>query len=309
MKDERGFALVITLLITALLVALSVEFVDEVFVDTSARQNFTDGQQASIMAGSGVDLAIKGLQLSLTGRSYNSLADPWAQPFKEEDETGSLLVTIEDESGKLNLNQIFGPNGNTISQTNYYIADRLLKKLGLSSSDLLDALADWVDNLNVPPHAAGAKNAYYNALKPPYDVKSGALETIEELRLIKGFDAKAMQLLRPYVTVYSDTSNPGAININTAPKEIIAVLDAKMTDSLTNQVLDYRKTTPFQLKTDLGKVPGMDNQISVSLSTSTTAMGTVYRIVSQATVKETTRIVEAVVQTNGQPPILYWREY
>jgi hypothetical protein len=31
-----------------------------------------------------------------------------------------------------------------------------------------------------------------------------------------------------------------------------------MTDSLTQQVLDYRKTTPFQHYTDLAKVPGME---------------------------------------------------
>ncbi len=65
MKGERGFALVITLLITALLVALTAEFVNEVFVDTSARQNFTDGQQASLLAGSGITGAIKLLQFGL----------------------------------------------------------------------------------------------------------------------------------------------------------------------------------------------------------------------------------------------------
>src|SRR6266567_5541086 len=69
LKDQRGFALVITLLITALLVALSAEFADEVFVDTSARQNFTDGQQASIMAESGITACVKGLQFFQSGHS------------------------------------------------------------------------------------------------------------------------------------------------------------------------------------------------------------------------------------------------
>ena len=68
MKSDKGFALVITLLITALLVALSVEFVDEVFVDTSARQNFVDGQQASLLAASGMEAATKLLQY---GQSLN----------------------------------------------------------------------------------------------------------------------------------------------------------------------------------------------------------------------------------------------
>lgn len=306
MKDQRGFALVITLLITALLVALSAEFVDEVFVDSSARQNFTGGQQASIMAESGITVCVKGLQtIQALHPSYSSLADldQLAKLLSIQDERGTLLVTVEDESGKLNLNQIFGPNGNVLYQQNHDIAARLFKKLGLSP-DLLDPLADWVDDVGVPPHPAGAKSPYYNTLKPPYDVKGGRLDTVEELALVKGFAAGTVQRLRPYVTIYSDV--PGLININTAPKEIITALDDRMTDSLTARVLDYRKTTPFQSPADLAKVAGMET-IATGLSTSTTTQGTVFRIVSQATVGETTRVIEAVVNSGGQ--VLYWREY
>lgn len=301
MKDERGFALVITLIITALLVALCVEFADEVFVDTSARANFVAAQQASLLAESGVNGGFKLLQLTLARQSYSSLLDPWARPLVIDDENGHLSVIIEDESGKLNFNQIFGPTGKPVFQVNYDIATRLLKKLGLSP-DLLDALADWVD-ADDDPHPAGAESSYYATLKPPYKAKNAGLDTMGELALVKGFNGALVQQLRPYITIYSGMA--GTININTAPKEIIAALDG-MTDSLTQQVLDYRKTTPFQYPADLAKVPGMDT-IALGLSTSTTTKGTVYRIVSQATVGETTRIIEAVVRIDGI--VLYWREY
>ncbi|HEX8961008.1 MAG TPA: type II secretion system minor pseudopilin GspK [Geobacteraceae bacterium] len=305
-KDQRGFALVITLLVTALLVALSAEFVDEVFVDTSARQSFTDGQQASIMAKSGVTACIKGLQ-TVQGfhPAYTSLADlaQLAKMLNVQDEKGTLQVIVEDESGKLNVNQIFGTNGNVLYQRNYDIAARLFKKFGLST-DLLNALDDWVDDAGVAPHPGGAKSPYYKALKPPYDVKSGKLDTVEELALVKGFSTGTVQQLRPYVTIYTDM--PGLININTAPKEIIAALDDRMTDSLTTQMLDYRKTTPFQAAADLAKVAGMET-IATGLSTSTTTTGAVFRIVSQAMVGETVRIVEAVVNNGGH--VYYWREY
>lgn len=306
MKDQRGFALVITLLVTALLVALSAEFVDEVFVGTSARQNFIDGQQASIMARSGVTACVKGLQtIQNLHPKYSSLADltQLAKLLSVADERGTLQVTIEDESGKVNLNQIFGPNGVVANQQNHDIAARLFKKLGLSP-DLLDPLDDWVDDSGIAPHPAGAKSPYYNTLKPPYNVKSGKLDTVEELALVKGFDAGTVQRLRPFITIYSVM--PGLVNINTAPKEIIAALDDMMTDSLTNQVLDYRKTTPFQDKSELAKVPGMQT-IAPGLTTSTTTSGTVYRIVSQATVGETTRVIETVVNTSSQS--FYWREF
>jgi len=307
LKSERGFALVITLLITALLVALTVEFVNEVYVDTSARQNFTDGQQASIMAESGITAAIKGLQIMQRARpSYTRLddLDQIARLLSIEDEKGSLLVTIEDESGKLNINQVFGTNGNILFQTNYDVAFRLLKKLELSP-DLIDSLADWVDT-NEEPHPAGGESTYYNALKPPYAAKNATLDTVEELALVKGFNCVLLQQLRPYVTIYSDS--PGLININTAPKEVIAALADGMNDSLTRRVLDYRKSSPFQIPSDLAKVAGMET-IATGLMTSTTTIGTVYRIISRATVKETTRVIEAVVQPGAAQQILYWREY
>lgn len=306
MKDERGFALVITLLITALLVGLSVEFADEVFVDTSARQNFVAAQQASLLAESGVNGGIKLVQFTLARQTYSSLLDLWAVPLEKDDENGHLSITIEDESGKLNLNQIFGPNGNVLYQKNYDIAVRLFKSLGLSP-DLLDALNDWVDDSGLPPHPAGAKNPYYNTLKPPYNAKNGALDTVEELALAKGFTVPLVQQLRPYVTIYSD--RPGQINVNTAPEKIIAALDDRMTDSLTKQVLDYRKTTPFQQSGELAKVPGMET-IGTGLTTSTTTKGTVYRIISRATVGETVRVIEAVARIYGiSSTVLYWREY
>ena len=124
MRDERGFALVITLLITALLVALAVEFVDEVFVDTSARHNFVEAQQAGFMAESGITAGFTLLQFN------QSFA--LARPLEIDDETGHLSVTMEDESSRLNFNQIFGPNGKILYPINNDIATRLLKKLGLS---------------------------------------------------------------------------------------------------------------------------------------------------------------------------------
>jgi general secretion pathway protein K len=302
LTGEKGFALVITLLITALLVALSVEFVDEVFVDTSARQNFTDGQRASLLAASGMEAATKLLQYGQS-QGYSSLADldRLNKLLHIEDEQGTIQVIVEDESGKLNLNQAWGDNGMSILPYND-IATRLFKNCGLSP-DLLDALADWRDT-NDDPHPAGAETPYYSTLKPPYAAKNNKLSTFEELRLVKGFDAGAVNRLQTVVTIYDDCSQ---ININTAPKEVIMALSVEMTAALAGKVIDYRKTNPFKTVSDLGNVPGMTGNIVQSLQLFTTVKGTVFRIHSEAKVNETARIVEAVVNTGGQ--ILYWREY
>jgi general secretion pathway protein K len=315
LKNERGFALIITPLITALLVALTAEFVNEVYVDTSARQGFVDGEQASLLADSGMTGGVALLQLALTGRDYTSLADldSLAKLLQIPDEKGTIQVAVEEESGKLNINAIVNPDGtdNVIYRP---VADRLFKKIGLQP-ELLDAVADWIDT-NDEPRPSGAETSYYQTLKPPYAAKNGPLETLEELRLVKGFDKATLDRLRPYLTVYYDTPNsPTApININTAPKELIAALDEQMTDELAQQIIDYRTTTPLKSAADLGSsVAGMAT-LSSALASNFRIMlsqekGAVFHIVSQGTVNETVRVIEAVVRIGGHPPVLYWREY
>lgn len=307
-KGEQGFALVITLVVSALLVALVAQFVNEVYVDTSASHNFVDAQQASLLADSGVNGGIKILQLVVGGQSYNSLSDPWAKPLHLDDEQGSWDLTIEDESAKLNLNSISGANG-TFIDAYYPIATRLLKKLGFSP-DLCDSLADWVDN-NDEPKPAGAETAYYSALRPPYAAKNGFFDTVDELRLVKGFDAKTMERLRPFVTAYADVppGTPAKININTAPAEVLAALDDGMSDDLVARIIDYRKTTPFKQPSDILKVTGMDT-IGTGLLGKIQTTSTIYRLISRGQVKDTSRVIEAVaVVTGNQSTLLYWREY
>ena len=309
MKGEGGFALVITLIITALLIALTAEFVNEVYVDTSAGHNFVNGQQASILADSGITGGIRLIQVSLAENGgYTSLLDLWAKPLHLDDESGSLDITIEDESGKLNLNSVVYPNGLDF-EPYHDMAVRLFKTLKLSP-DLLDALADWIDTGD-EPRPSGAETPYYKGLKPPYTARNGPLATLEELRLVKGFDAATVDRLRPFVTVYPNAAagQVTPININTAPREVIASLHKDMSDSLADNVLEYRKTTPFKAAYDLLKVPGMES-IAEGLSTYTTAAGGIFRIISRGQVSDTSRVIEAVVRVSaGQSTVLYWREY
>jgi len=306
-KNQRGFALVVTLLVTALLVALVVEFITDVYVDTSSRRNFVDGQQASILAESGVTGAISVLQLTLAAQEeFTSLTDQWARPIDIPDESGTLRLTIEEENGKLNLNYVAGTRFNAAYVESF---GRLFRKLELPANDLLDALADWIDD-DLLPRPGGAEETYYTGRKPPYVASNSPLLTLEELALVKGFAPDALPRVRPFVTVYDDIANGAFVNINTAPKEVLLALDEKMTDTLVERIIDYRKTTPFKARGELSQVAGMDGvvqNIKIPLRT----RGSIYRIRSEATVNGTSRVIEAVVNLSmaSSPRTLYWREY
>jgi general secretion pathway protein K len=306
-NNRKGFALVVTLLVTALLVALVVEFITEVYVDTSGRQSFVDGQRASLLAGSGVEGAQQLLQLTLaTQADFTSLRDQWAQPIEFPDESGTLRVVIEEENGKLNLNYVDGATG---IPSYAEAVNRLFGVLKLPARDLLDALSDWLDSDDVPK-PGGGESAYYLARKPAYRPSNGPLLTLDELAMVKGFDAAAMQQVRPFVTVHADYTDAAYVNINTAPKAVLMALADGMTDSLAQSIIDYRTVTPFKGAGELSRVAGMDT-VMPTMKVLLRTRGSIYRIRSEATVDGTTRVIEAVVNLAvlSSPRMLYWREY
>jgi type II secretory pathway component PulK len=99
------------------------------------------------------------------------------------------------------------------------------------------------------------------------------------------------------------------ININTAPLEILAVLDEGMTDDLALRIEERRKVEPFEQAADLAKVPGLET-IASRVALRVSVKGSVFRVVARATVGDTAKVVEAVARiTSGATTILYWREY
>ena len=307
MKKENGFALVITLVVTALLIAVTVEFIHDVYVETSLGKSYEDAQQASLMADSGVHGGMKVLGTILSAQEYSSLQDRWAVPLEIEDERGVLRVEIVDETGKLNLNSIVFPNG-TLNETFFAMARRLFRNLKLPA-DLCDSAADWIDENN-DPRPGGAETSYYGSLPTPYQAKNAPLETFDELRLVKEYGEKTLHTLSPFVMVYNDGSGipSSRINVNTAPREILAVLDEEMNDDLAGRIVEYRRTTPIRNPADISRIPGLET-IGIGLQGRIGVKGNIFRIFSRATVNETIRIVEALVKIDGlQPTVLYWRE-
>lgn len=307
MKGERGFALVITLIVTALLVAITTEFIQEVFVETSLSHSYADAQQASLAAASGVDGAVKLLELSLKTQQYSSLLDPWAAPQTIEDDRGSITISIIEESGKLDINSIVFPNG-TLNEDYYATARRLMERLGLSTG-LCDAVADWIDTDN-SQRSGGAETGFYRSLPNPYDAKNGPVESYEELRMTTGFDEAILRKLNPFLTVYAEIpgSQLSKVNINTAPADLLAVLNAEMNDDLATRIVEYRRKTPIKSPAEITGIAGLET-IGIALQGKISVKGSVYRIQSRAQVRDSVRIVEAVVRLGGtQPAVLYWRE-
>ncbi len=302
MGGNSGFALILTLVITALMVAIVVEMVHQVSVDVSLSRSFRDGQQASILAESGVTGGKKLLQMSVVGKDYISLSDIWAKPLKLEDEIGSLVITITDESGKVYINNIVTTGGTDQAQNMASV--KLLGKRFKTPDAAWDALAGWINSNYKWGGATEALN-YYRA--NGYNPRNGKLPTLNELTLIKGFTPELVSKMTPYITAYSPTGDICLVNINTAPPEVLAALDSRIDDRLAARIVSERLVGPFKATGELsGRVPGME-AIGPSLIGRIAVKSSLFRITSVAKVKEAVRTVETVVRLSGEP--MSWIEY
>ncbi len=96
LRNERGIALLIALLVTALLVALVFEFFYATRVSLRAAVNFRDGQRAELLARSGVNAFIKWPQLL-----DNTKEGEWTVvPIVSSGDT-ELRIRWTDEQGKI----------------------------------------------------------------------------------------------------------------------------------------------------------------------------------------------------------------
>jgi general secretion pathway protein K len=179
--------------------------------------------------------------------SIDHLGETWAQrlPTLPVD-GGAISVSIEDAQGRFNLNNLV--QNNAKSQTDFDVFWRLLQNLKLDPN-LANAVVDWIDADNVTS-PGGAEDIDYLNLKTPYRAANQPLASVDELRLVRGFDAKTVRLLLPFVTVLPAAAGHTAINVNTAKPEVLAAL-ANKDLAWAERVAENRRDTPMKTPGDL----------------------------------------------------------
>ncbi|MCK5237588.1 MAG: general secretion pathway protein GspK, partial [Deltaproteobacteria bacterium] len=155
-KNEQGVALILTLMVTALLVAVITEVIYTVHLNTTTTELHKGSQEASLGAEGGVELALTFLTEETTRNGYTAFQSEEASHMVIPDASGVLILDAEDEQGKVPINNIVGPNG-VKNEWYYDIYIRLLENLDLDES-LAETLADWIDT-NEFSRLGGAESA------------------------------------------------------------------------------------------------------------------------------------------------------
>jgi general secretion pathway protein K len=167
-------------------------------------------------------------------------------------EKSGYTFRITDESGKIPLN--------ALTDTSGILLKNLLTNLGYQPQEadtVVDSVLDWRDQDELH-RLSGAESDYYMSLPNPYKAKNGKFDTLEELLLVKGVtpamlygDGKRKGII-DFLTVYSNTN---AININAAPKEVLAAIPG-MSPEKVDYVLAQRAATGIQNIQDIAALVG-----------------------------------------------------
>lgn len=225
-------ALLLVLWVTLLLTVIAAGFAASVRVEGAAAVNARGEAEAHALAIAGFQQALAEL---LEAWDYNALTEDGqaallrlaggerrqerptslSSPLAQRDGTltgGTFRYRVVDEERKINVN---------LASRDILI--RLLDTVGVPAGSgrdtIADSILDWID-VDSLHRLNGAEDDYYQGLSPPYRAKNGPLDSIEELRLIRGITPEIYGLLAPHLTVWGS----GQVNLNTASEAVLQVV-------------------------------------------------------------------------------------
>jgi general secretion pathway protein K len=252
MGNDQGMALLVTLLVIAILVVVTMEFARTMRHHYLVADNLGMGYRLDAIARSGV--ALGKLLLEKDGRDQNqsdSLLDRWAisdaTDLSSLFSDGKLSLRIVDHAGRLQVNSLTlaGNTGEALRQTflNLLTSGGFAVENESAARTIVDSVVDWIDT-DDQELEMGAETGYYQSAGKVYGCRNGPLRSVEELLLVRGvtrevlYGTEGKQALADYLTVYG---GDGKVNINTADLAVLAALNPLMTAAQAGELDEFRR--------------------------------------------------------------------
>jgi general secretion pathway protein K len=256
MRTERGFALIVVLLVMAIVGVVGAEFAYSMRLEANAVRAYKDRILARHLAEAGFAQAVREI---VADAAYVSLDERGLLTFYTQDrlplpplprekvdfEGGQYSYRITDEEARINLNT--SPRDRV---------DRLLQFcLGLDKSVrdvIVDSLEDWRDANDEHRLNGAESDDFYLKLPLPYRAHNANLESITELLQIHGvletpsiyWGTDERPGLEDVVTV---KTQQGRVNINTATPCAMQALG--LSDAEITQITQTRSVAPYTAAT------------------------------------------------------------
>ena len=263
LAGQRGMALLLTVLLLAVLVSLTLYLQRRTAANMVAATVFRDDMRLGVAADSAVRVGLAILAVEGATDRVDTLVDPWATVDEGQLSTlfaeDEVKLDIIDLSGRLQLNSLVAtsrgedaPSRGRVTVRQRQAREVLLRLLASGrfaiagegeARRLVDAVVDWLD-ADDREEQWGAENSYYQALDRPYSCRNGPLGDLDELLLVRGmsrvllYGTSSTEALADYLTVYGDD---GRININTAPRLLVSCLAGDLDENLLSRFDGFRQ--------------------------------------------------------------------
>ena len=254
-RHSTGAALLIAMLIAAIVTSIVAGLLWHQQLWLRQYDFQRDQAQAHLLARSGISWARLILFEDARTSAIDHFGEQWAIRLPLTPlENGEIGGAIADQQGLFNVNALV--KGGTLQPDVLARYTRLLVLLRLPPA-LGPALADWLDANGEATPGGGVEDAHYVALTPARVAANRPLATIDELGLVAGYTQEAIARLRPFVTALPATASgagagsgatgaiAGAVNINTAPPEVLAATIDGLSLDDANKVVASRASRVF----------------------------------------------------------------
>jgi general secretion pathway protein K len=344
-RAERGVVLLVVLFFALMLAGSVATFLARSTVDAMISRNRDAASSAEALARGGIHL---GEALLLEDRLREAAGaslpldteqDRWAQGLDLETPSGARLrVKVQDTGSRLNLNALFEISDDGGFAAKETAEDFLLELLAKAIDEvprppgeklyevreLAGNLIDFVDSDEIRVEG-GDEDAWYQSQSPPYRAANRPLFSVDELRLVEGFDADLVEALRPYISVYPYA--PGGcereqvgcgINLNTAPPHVLSLLyyndqvELRLApEDVVRKILELRQKgesicPPSQQEEACTPI---EEIVANAVFPPPTWTSDLFVVTAEARVGEVRRVIEAVVDRSQGTAIrrLAWR--
>jgi len=263
---QRGVAIITALLIVAIATTVSVSISTRLQLDVRRTGNVIAGDQAYLYTLAAESWSQRILKQDRKDSEIDHLGEDWAielPPLPVEG--GYIQGKLTDLQSCLNINSLLDTSADTNADSNASTStklartrlERLLTNLKIDKSSA-EAIIDWIDSDLQTTIPDGAEDVYYMNLDQPYRTANTPLQSISELRLIKGFeDPLVYATVLPHVCAFGINT---PININTATAEVLKSLADDLTDSDIEKIIEQRNDTAFNNTSELISSSNLDKK-------------------------------------------------
>jgi general secretion pathway protein K len=287
-NDDKGMALLMTLLVVAMLSVLVLAMNTRSLLAVTRAKQSVDALNAAYIMRSGISAAMAFLERDARESTIDALSEVWAQDvtqFPVGD--GMVSIRIEDEASKFNINTLVTPQ-RKIDDKAVERFGRLLKTVG-NDDGLAQRVAEWLRSQRADPS--------YTFRDP------------SELLLVPGLTVEAFKRVENSLTVYTDPVNSRNINVNTAGRDVLVALSPKLSGALIDGILNRRIENPFREIGDVKKVSGMNDEILYTFSDAIDVKSSTFRVRAEAKVADVVKRGSAFVSRDGgSVRVIAWKE-